>query len=187
MEKVNFNNIDFIKSAPDLKNFLFDKESILFLGKSNVGKSSLINKIFNRKNFMRVSQTPGRTRMLNYALVDDTFYMIDAPGYGYFKKIDDFESMMLSFIKNNNKTCKLAMLLVDSRRLISEDDKSVAELLAKYEIPFIYVYTKSDKLKQQDLHKVKVEIEQNMLNAILVSAETSKNIDKLREIIISYL
>ena len=187
MGKINFNNIEFIKSAPDLSNFLFDKKSILFLGKSNVGKSSLINKIFNRKNFMKVSQTPGRTRMLNYMKVDDKFYVIDAPGYGYFKYHDNFEKMMIDYFKNHGESCVLSIVLIDSRRLMSEDDIALFNLLINYKIPYLIVYTKADKLNQKGKYQVEKQIKDMNLNSLLVSSQTGQSIEKLRNIIESYL
>lgn len=181
--KINFNNTTFVKSAPNLNSFLFDKKSVIFLGKSNVGKSSLINKIFNRKGFMKVSQTPGRTRLLNYALVDNKFYFVDAPGYGYFKYRDNFEDMMLEFFSSHKDTCVLAIVLIDSRRLMDEDDRALFNILINNRINYVICYTKSDKLKQKDRYLVNKEIKDLSLNAIVVSSTTNENIDKLKDII----
>lgn len=183
MENINFTNVKFIKSAPEKKDFLFDRSGVLFLGKSNVGKSSFINMILQRKNLMKVSSTPGRTRMLNYTLIDDKFYFIDAPGYGYFKKPADFENMMLDYFQSQKGTCKLCFVLVDSRRLLSQDDKQIISLIAENGIPFVVIYTKKDKLKQKELHLVKKEIETTNYPSLIVSNLDQNSFIRVREII----
>lgn len=185
--KINYSNVNFIKSALSKKDFLFDKVNILFIGKSNVGKSSLINSLVNRKSFMRVSQTPGRTRMLNYSLVDNKFYIVDCPGYGYFKKPADFEKMMLDYFESENN-CKMVYLLIDSRRLISNEDLDMINILQEYKLPVTICFTKYDKLNQKE--KGLLAKERNKytnLFFINTSAENKYNIDLLRQSIEKFI
>ena len=80
MAKISFQNVNFVKSAVDKKGFLQDKPTVTFIGRSNVGKSTLINALVQRKNFMKTSKTAGQTNMVNYAVIDNSFYVADVPG-----------------------------------------------------------------------------------------------------------
>ncbi|MCK5254442.1 MAG: YihA family ribosome biogenesis GTP-binding protein [Deltaproteobacteria bacterium] len=143
---------EFIKSA--LKKSDCPKESlpeVAFAGRSNVGKSSLINIVLNRKNLARTSSSPGRTQMLNFFRINDQIYFVDLPGYG-FAKVPvgvraQWKPMVEDYLKNR-KTLKLIILLLDIRRAPNSDDASFIRWLEKFSIPFLVVLTKSDKVSK---------------------------------------
>lgn len=140
-----------------------DKRSeILILGRSNVGKSSFINTIINRKNLARTSAKPGKTQTLNFYLVNDDFYLVDVPGYGYAatskKQIEKFGIMIEEYLKQR-QYLKHVFLLVDYRHKPTEDDILMYNFLKYYNLPVTVICTKYDKvnkslrMKQDDLIK----------------------------------
>lgn len=132
---------------------------IAFAGRSNVGKSSLINKMLNRKSLARVSQTPGKTVTINFYNIDDTVHLVDLPGYGYAQRsqseIQKWGDMIETYLKSRDELIK-TVLLVDSRHAPTKDDILMLEWLRAYdESGIVVVATKVDKLK-------KSQIEQNL-------------------------
>lgn len=132
---------------------------IAFAGRSNVGKSSLINKLLNRKSLARVSQTPGKTVTINFYNIDDTVHLVDLPGYGYAQRsqseIQKWGDMIETYLKSRDELIK-TVLLVDSRHAPTKDDILMLEWLRAYdESGIVVVATKVDKLK-------KSQIEQNL-------------------------
>ena len=128
---INFNNVEFVTSVAQPNKFIHDvKPSIVFSGKSNVGKSSVINKLLNRKNFARVSSVPGKTIHVNYFLVDKKMYLIDLPGYGYAKvsqsEKERWNRLMESFFSDLNRF-DLGVLILDSRHKPTKDDMQMKE------------------------------------------------------------
>ena len=128
---INFNNVEFVTSVAQPNKFLNDgKINIVFSGKSNVGKSSVINKLLNRKNFARVSSVPGKTIHVNYFLVDKKFYLVDLPGYGYAKvsqsEKERWNKLMESFFSDLNRF-DLGVLILDSRHKPTADDRQMKE------------------------------------------------------------
>lgn len=122
---------------------------IALAGRSNVGKSSFINRLINRKNLARTSSQPGKTQTLNYYRIDDLFYFVDLPGYGFAKvskKMRQEWGKMIEQYLLHREELKLVILLVDLRHPPSGDDQAMAEWLHHYEIPFIVVATKADKI-----------------------------------------
>lgn len=126
-----------------------DKPEYLLVGRSNVGKSSFINTIINRKNYARTSSTPGKTQTINFYLVNESFYLVDAPGYGYAalsrKKQKKFGLMMEDYLQNR-PNLKQVFMLVDFRRKPSNDDLMMYNFLKHYKIPVTIVATKTDKV-----------------------------------------
>lgn len=125
-----------------------------FVGRSNVGKSSLINMLTGRKDIARVSNTPGKTQHINYYLIDDSWYLVDLPGYGYAKisksKRKEWTKMIDNyFIKRTSLICIFELL--DSRRDLQEIDLEFINWLGSIHMPFSIVYTKTDKLKKREL------------------------------------
>ena len=124
---------------------------VIFIGRSNVGKSSLINALINRRNFAYTSKKPGYTRLLNYFMVDDTFYLVDAPGYGYARvgRLADekFETMMRDYFSDNPHLAQVYLLL-DSRRTLSREDEEFIRFVHYHNLPLTIIFTKSDKLNQ---------------------------------------
>lgn len=135
---------------------------LLMVGRSNVGKSSLINALTSQKSLAKVSSTPGKTRLLNYFEVDKTFYLVDAPGYGYAKQskkeIQFFGSLMKKYFANNT-FLKGVVFLLDARRTLSKDDLEMLDYLHHYEIKYLLVFTKVDKLNQSMKHQLLKQIE----------------------------
>ena len=135
--------------------------SLVLCGRSNVGKSSFINSIFNRKDLAKTSSTPGKTRSINYYLIDDKFYVVDLPGYGYAKtskkEREHWSSLVDAYIQKSGNN-SLAMHFVDSRHDPTELDIRLNFLLREFEIPYIVVLNKIDKLKQSEMAQAKKNI-----------------------------
>jgi len=132
-----------------------EKSEFLLVGRSNVGKSSFINTLINRKNYARTSATPGKTQTINFYLVNESFYLVDAPGYGYAKvnkaKQKKFGLMMEDYL-TNRKNLKQVFMLVDFRHKLTNDDIMMYNFLKYYKLPVTIVATKFDKIpitKQQ--------------------------------------
>lgn len=150
-------SVEFVKSA--VKPSDFPEESlpqVAFAGRSNVGKSSLINSLLNRKRLARTSRTPGRTQHINFFILNGEIHFVDLPGYGYAKvpkRIKrNWDSMIVNYLKDNPRL-KLLIAILDARRKPSELDLRLQGWILAYRIPFIYVVTKSDKLSKNQLHK----------------------------------
>ena len=126
-----------------------EKSEYLLVGKSNVGKSSFINTLINRKNFARTSATPGKTQTINFYLVNDNFYLVDAPGYGFAmvskKKQKKFGLMIEDYLENR-PNLKQVFMLIDFRHRPSNDDLMMYNYLKYYKIPVTIIATKTDKV-----------------------------------------
>ena len=126
-----------------------NKPEFLLVGRSNVGKSSFINTIINRKNFARTSSNPGKTQTINFYLVNDEFYLVDAPGYGYANlnkaKQKKFGLMMEDYL-TTRKNLKQVFMLIDFRHKPSSDDIMMYDYLKYYKLPVTIVATKTDKV-----------------------------------------
>ncbi len=152
---MNINNADFIKSAASPKDFVKDGlPTIVFSGKSNVGKSSVINRLLNRKNFARVGQSPGKTVHINYFLIDKKAYFVDLPGYGYAKVSKEEKArwgrlMELFFAEEGLIT--LGVMIVDSRHKPTADDVVMANWFKETACPMVVVANKCDKLKKSEI------------------------------------
>ena len=151
---INFLNATFIKSCPNRNEKpQAQKHEVLIVGRSNVGKSSLINALTQKKKLAFTSSKPGHTRLLNYYDVDNQFYLVDAPGYGYAKGGIDldrlFAEMMSSYFENNSDL-RLVLILLDARRELSDDDLEIVEYVKENKIPFALVITKYDKVNQKE-------------------------------------
>ena len=157
---INFANVNFIKSCPNRREKPQDlKPEVLIVGKSNVGKSSLINALCQKKRLAFTSSKPGHTRLLNYYDIDGKLYLVDAPGYGYAKGGLDldrlFANMMESYF-DNNQELKLVLILLDARRELSNDDQEIISFVKESDYPYFLVITKLDKVNQKEkaaLHK----------------------------------
>lgn len=191
--EVNFNNVNFLLSSPtglnlDIKNL----KEVLFVGRSNVGKSSLINALVNRNSLARVSSKPGHTKLLNFYDVDHKFYLVDAPGYGYsktpHKDIVDFGEMMEKYLKSGI-FLSLVVFLIDSRRDLNNDDKLLLHYLDELNKPYVFVLTKSDKLNQKERYARKKYLAENFkaIDYIFTSSTSKEGIENLKSIIVSRL
>ena len=126
-----------------------DRPEIVLVGKSNVGKSSFINTMLNRKNLARTSNTPGKTRQINFYNVDDNFYFIDLPGYGYSKMSKELQVSSGKYIEEyleEGSNIRLIIFLVDIRHKPTEDDKLMYDYILKSNLPFIILANKADKI-----------------------------------------
>lgn len=161
---MKINSIDLKISAVRRSQYPTDKKpEFLLVGRSNVGKSSFINTLINRKNYARTSATPGKTQTINFYLVNEQFYLVDAPGYGYAqvnkKKQKKFGLMMEDYL-TNRKNLKQVFMLVDFRHKLSNDDIMMYNFLKYYKLPVTIVATKVDKIpitKQQQQRNILLE------------------------------
>ena len=174
---LSLNTLTFVKSANSKENFLKDLPQVCFLGKSNVGKSSLINALANNKKLVYVSSTPGRTKLINYFNCQNKGYVVDAPGYGYFKDgALDFEEMMLDYLSLGPKIIKRVYLLLDSRRKVSEDDFAIINLLNKHDLKVSLVFTKVDKLNTQEKRELLENNKKMFPKAFIYLTSSSKKL-----------
>lgn len=146
-----------------------EKTEFLLVGRSNVGKSSFINTLINRKNFARTSATPGKTQTINFYLVNDTFYLVDAPGYGFANlsktKQKKFGLMMEDYLINR-PNLKHVFMLVDFRHKPSQDDIMMYSFLKYYKLPVTIIATKSDKVSNS-IHQKQRSIILNDLDLVV--------------------
>lgn len=172
-----------------------NKIEFLLIGRSNVGKSSFINTIINRKSFARTSATPGKTQTLNFYKVNDEFYLVDAPGYGFAKVRNSLKKKFGLIIENYLKArnnLQMVFLLIDFRHKPTEDDILMYEYLKYYNIPVTIVCTKLDKVSKNNHEKnkkiimkeLKLESEQNL---ILFSSITKNGKNEIYNEIEKYL
>lgn len=155
MAELNINKAEFIKSAAAPSGFIRDAlPNIVFSGKSNVGKSSVINRLLNRKNFARVGQSPGKTIHVNYFLIDKKVYFVDLPGYGYAKvskaECERWGKLMEQFFAIDG-LIDLGVMIVDSRHNPTADDVTMAEWFKSTGCPLVVVANKADKLKKSEI------------------------------------
>ena len=151
---MNFNNVEFLISAAAPKQFPTARlPEIAFAGKSNVGKSSVINRVLNRKNFARVGDKPGKTIHVNYFTVDKQCYFVDLPGYGYAKvsqaEKDRWGKLMEDYFAANRIT--LGILIVDARHAPTINDVTMARWFLDSGCPFVVCANKLDKLKKSEI------------------------------------
>ena len=189
---MNINKAEFVTSYANFKQIPpSDRIEIAFSGRSNVGKSSLINKIFNRKNLARVSSMPGKTVTINFYSLED-IYIVDLPGYGYAnvsksekKKWGD---LIGGYLGDGERDLALVFQLIDMRHAPSKDDLQMLDFLIDSEIPFVIVFTKADKLKptqrKQRMESFKTEIPCfEDITYVEFSAMTGEGVERIREII----
>jgi GTP-binding protein len=150
-----FESQSLLRSVFDLKDLPEgDLPDVLICGRSNVGKSSFINSLFNRTNLARTSSTPGKTRSLNYYLIDNNFLIVDLPGFGYAKiskkEREYWKKLVAAYLASKRKK-ELAIHLVDSRHKPTELDLHLNQLLQHHNIPYLVLLSKIDKLKQSEI------------------------------------
>ena len=160
-----------------------DLPEIALSGRSNVGKSSLINTILNRKNLARTSSQPGKTQTLNFYLVNDEFYLVDVPGYGYArvsqKKRQEFGEMIQDYLETR-PNLKGLVILIDSRHEPTKDDIAMYNYAQYLNLPILVVCTKIDKIKRSQVNKVMSRLKKNIdLNYDHVTVLTFSSVTKL--------
>ena len=177
----------FVTSVANANKVVVDeKKQIAFVGRSNVGKSSLINMLVNNSKLCKTSQTTGRNRLINYFLINDAFYFVDLPGYGFAqaskKDVFGWQGLIEPYLKNN-AMLKCVCVLVDVRHNPTEQDKQMINYLFYYQIPFIIVATKCDKLSKTKvkpaLNKIAGELKVGVKNIYGISSQTSFGKDEL--------
>jgi len=149
--------VEFIKSSPDLKSCPKDSlPEYAFVGRSNVGKSSLINYLSGQKRLAKTSSQPGKTRLINHFLVDDSWYLVDLPGYGFARISKAERNRLRSMLEQyllNRKSLICLFLLIDSRHSPQNSDLNFIHWLGEKEVPFVFCFTKTDKLGSNQLTK----------------------------------
>lgn len=169
---------------------------IAFVGRSNVGKSSLINALTGRKSLARISHTPGRTQQINFFNLGDQLMLVDLPGYGFAKVSKQQQQQWGDLIGHYLATqpnLRLLCLLIDGRHGIKPSDKDMMTLLKQTATPFLVVLTKADKTKKTELEKVKTDVEEFLkttpgaLNHLIItSAHEKYGADDLRDYVSSF-
>lgn len=192
---MNFQKADFIASygiSSQLPES--DRVEFVFSGRSNVGKSSLINRLCSRKNLARVSSTPGKTATINFYSVDD-LYFVDLPGYGYAKVSnadrDRWDKLINSYFEENRNN-ELLIQLLDCRHDPSADDVQMLQFLHYHRIPFVIVLTKADKLKKSQVAETqsrfeKIGLQYGSQKVFLTSSEKGTGMDELKQYLESVL
>ena len=163
---INLQNAEFIRSA--VKRSDFPQNSMVqvaFAGRSNVGKSSVINRLLNRKNFARVGAMPGKTVHINYFLIDKAFYLVDLPGYGYAQvskqERDRWGRLMEEYFADPDQMT-MGVMIVDSRHKPTADDCTMAQWYKDAGRPFLVVANKLDKLKKKEVEPNLAQIRQTL-------------------------
>lgn len=151
---MNWNNAEYVRSAASARDFLHDgMAQIAMAGRSNVGKSSVINRLVRRKNLARVGNSPGKTRQVNYFLIDKAFYLVDLPGYGYARvsqaEKERWGRLMEAYFAEGTLT--MGLLIVDARHKPTADDCTMAQWFKDSGCPFAVVANKLDKLKKSEI------------------------------------
>lgn len=194
LEKLFTSKCDFIAAA-DTLDWLppVTLPEVAFAGRSNVGKSTLINALTGRKKLARTSNTPGRTQQLNFFNIGDVFHLVDMPGYGYAKvsksKIKNWTDVLHNYLKGR-VPLRLVLVLVDARHGLKDSDADMMDLLNKAAVPYRIVLTKADKASGPELDKTVAAIEKALKknpaafpHPHITSSDKKRGIDELREII----
>jgi len=193
---VNWNMARFVRSAARTSDLPRDGlPQVVFAGRSNVGKSSVINRLLGRKNFARVGSAPGKTTHINYFLIDRKLYLVDLPGYGYAKvskqERDRWGRLIEAWFADSSRMA-LGMLIVDARHRPTADDCAMAQVFLSSGKPFIVVANKLDKLKKSEIEGNAASIRETLalpgaVPLILFSAEKGDGKGELLGEILSHL
>lgn len=194
--RVNLQKAEFVRSAAKAADFPRDRlPQVAFAGRSNVGKSSVINRLLNRKNFARVGAAPGKTTHINYFLIDGAFYLVDLPGYGY-AKVSQAEKARWGRLMEewfaDSSLMTLGLQIVDARHKPTADDCTMAKWYRDAGCPVVVVANKLDKLKKSEiepnLQRVRDTLElPDEVNVIPFSAEKGEGRAELLGLILEHL
>lgn len=189
---MNFDNVKFLTSYGKFSQIpSAERIEIAFSGHSNVGKSSLINKIFNRKSLAKVSATPGKTATINFFDFEN-IYIVDLPGYGYAKVSQNeklrWAKLIDGYLNDTSRHLGLVFQLVDVRHEPTKDDITMINFLIESEIPFVIVFTKADKLSRAQREKRLKAFETEIpyfedIMSIIFSSKTGEGTDEIKAII----
>ena len=188
---MNFNNAEFYRAYGEFKQLPpCECCEIAFSGRSNVGKSSLINKIFNRKNLARVSAVPGKTATINFYSFGG-IYAVDLPGYGYAKRSQSDKIRWSSLIEGyltSERDIGLIFQLIDIRHPPSKDDLQMIDFMVEIELPFVIIFTKADKLSNNQRKERMAGFAQEIpyfedIKSVQFSSQTGEGVEEIRSII----
>jgi GTP-binding protein len=189
-DRLVIRNVEFIGGMAETHGWRPDSSlpEVAFVGRSNVGKSSLLNTLVRRKSFARVSRTPGRTREINFFRINNSFVLVDLPGYGYARiskaRKAEWRPMIDSYLRRTTQLRGIVLLL-DIRREPSEDDRAMLDFLAELEVPTIVALTKADKLSKSGAREQSGAISKSLMlepdQVILFSAQTGEGRVELLE------
>ncbi|MBQ5317094.1 MAG: YihA family ribosome biogenesis GTP-binding protein [Oscillospiraceae bacterium] len=188
---MDFNKVDFYRSYGEYHQLPpSDRTEIAFAGRSNVGKSSLINKIMNRKSLARVSSVPGKTATINFYTLDN-IYLVDLPGYGYAKVAKSDKQRWSGLIEgylHDSRELALIFQLIDMRHAPTADDMQMIDFMIQSEIPFAIVFTKADKLSKREREERMAGFAKEIpyfdeITHIVFSAQTGEGAGEIRDII----
>ncbi|MEZ5868299.1 MAG: ribosome biogenesis GTP-binding protein YihA/YsxC [Defluviimonas denitrificans] len=186
--------VDFVKGVVAMEGLPPpDRAEVCFAGRSNVGKSSLINALTGRKNIARASNTPGRTQEINYFTLGDDHYLVDLPGYGFAEApvavVAKWQRLLKAYLAGR-QTLRRAFVLIDTRHGIKAVDEEILTLLDRSAVTFQVVMTKADKVKAADREKVLVQVRAALQKhpaaypeIVLTSSEKGDGIETLRAIV----
>lgn len=183
---MNYNQAKFFKSAQKISQLPESIAEVAFAGRSNAGKSSAINTITNIKSLARTSKTPGRTQLLNYFQLEDKFFLVDLPGYGYAKVSHsiqkEWEKSLTQYIETREQL-RGVVLIMDIRHPLTEHDQSMIQWVTSYNIPIHILLTKADKLNRgpamnvlQDVRKALAEFS-DLITVQLFSSLNGTGVD----------
>jgi GTP-binding protein len=189
---------EFVKGVVNVAGLPDDNlPEVAFAGRSNVGKSSLLNALLGRQGLARTSNTPGRTRELNYFRVGEALYVVDMPGYGYARAsktlVRDWNHLIRDYLRGRTQL-KRVFLLIDSRHGVKANDKETMELMDKSAMSYQLVLTKTDKLKAREVEAVIAATAEQVAKhgaaypeIVVTSAEKKQGIDELRQAVVRSL
>ena len=192
--KLFSSNCTFIKGVVGMEGLPSpDRIEVCFAGRSNVGKSSLINALTNQKGLARSSNTPGRTQEINYFDLNDRYYLVDLPGYGYadapIKVVNEWQNLLKAYLAGR-QNLRRAFILVDARHGIKSVDSEIMSLLDKAAVTFQLILTKADKVKDKDSESIFAQVRENLSHHVaaypeilLCSSEKGSGIPLIRSVI----
>jgi len=185
-KKINFNNTKIIISAGFLKQVPKDLPHVIFSGRSNVGKSTLINKLTGQNKLARISSAPGKTVTLNFFETDKIFYLVDLPGYGYAKRSESekkkWSELVEGYFKNFKDNIKLIVQLIDLKVGATDDDLAMLEYMDNFGLDYMIVATKSDKLNKtnREINLNNLKSENPDCEVIAFSSLTGEGVNETR-------